>query len=202
MFMKDNKANELLSMKKELEILKTNSERLSSKLKRIKARKGKETSTRPTEEDESAVQTSSALLKILQLVMDENKKTRDAVNKLSDQFARLEVGVQEADPEEDLPQATHGAAAGSYPEHKEVPLSQLDTKIVQFIDRNGWTCADDIKKLMGYRGRNAASTRLNRLYKEEVLERKQLGHKVYYKYSAGNAVKQIHLVSPPESELH
>jgi hypothetical protein len=58
-------------------------------------------------------------------------------------------------------------------------------------------CAEDIKKHMSYKGKNAASARLNRLFKEGLLDRYQLGHKVYYKYDAGKTTKTL-IVSPPQ----
>ena len=78
-----------------------------------------------------------------------------------------------------------------------MPISELDAKILQHIQIKGMSCADDIKKQMNYRGRNAASARLNRMYKQGLLERHQLGHKVYYKYDAGKAAKTL-IVSPPQ----
>lgn len=68
---------------------------------------------------------------------------------------------------------------------------------MQIIQISGMSCADDIKKQMSYRGRNAASARLNRLYKIGLLERYQLGHKVYYKYDAGKTADTL-IVSPPQ----
>jgi len=58
-------------------------------------------------------------------------------------------------------------------------------------------CAEDIKREMNYRGRNAASARLNRLHKQGLLDRYQLGHKVYYKYDAGKTTNTL-IVSPPQ----
>jgi len=58
-------------------------------------------------------------------------------------------------------------------------------------------CADDVKAGMNYRGRNAASARLNKLYKMGLIDRLQLGHKVFYKFDAGKTTK-ILIVSPPQ----
>ena len=58
-------------------------------------------------------------------------------------------------------------------------------------------CADEVKTLMGYKGRNAACTRLNKLYKDGLLDRYQLGHKVYYKYDAGKTTNTL-IISPPQ----
>ena len=50
---------------------------------------------------------------------------------------------------------------------------------------------------MSYKGRNAASARLNKLYRIGLLERFQLGHKVYYKFDAGKMASTL-IVSPPQ----
>jgi hypothetical protein len=87
-----------------------------------------------------------------------------------------------------------------YPQENKLakvqPISGLDAQILQIVQRIELACADDIKKQMSYKGRNAASARLNRLYKIGLLERYQLGHKVYYKYDAGKTTNTL-IVSPP-----
>jgi predicted nuclease with TOPRIM domain len=80
---------------------------------------------------------------------------------------------------------------------KEVPLSYTDAKIIEFVQTKGMACADDVKEFMHYKGRNAACARLNRLHMLGLLDRYQLGHKVYYKYDAGKAINTL-IVSPPQ----
>ena len=63
---------------------------------------------------------------------------------------------------------------------KIVPISEIDKKILQAIQRLDLACADDIKKAMSYKGRNAASARLKRLERDKLIERHQTGRKVYY----------------------
>ena len=79
----------------------------------------------------------------------------------------------------------------------EVPLSLLDAKILDFVQTHTMICADDLMKAMNYRGRNAACARLNRLYREGLLERYQLGHKVFYKFDAGKTTNTL-IISPPQ----
>ncbi len=80
---------------------------------------------------------------------------------------------------------------------KEIPLSETDAKIIEFVQTKGMACADDVKKFMNYKGRNAACARLNKLYMMGLLVRYQLGHKVYYKFDAGKATNTL-IVSPPQ----
>ena len=63
------------------------------------------------------------------------------------------------------------------------------------IQVKGMACAEDIKNAMSYKGLNAASARLNNLFKRGILQRYQLGHKVYYKYDAGKTTNTL-IISP------
>lgn len=64
---------------------------------------------------------------------------------------------------------------------QEEMLSDKDKEILDFTRKEGKVCADDIKKKFNYRGRNAASARLSKLFKENLLEKIYLGRKVYYR---------------------
>lgn len=59
-------------------------------------------------------------------------------------------------------------------------LSDLEEKIVEYIAENEAVCAEDVQAKFGYRGQNGASTRLNKLYHMGVLEKRQVGRKVYF----------------------
>jgi hypothetical protein len=57
---------------------------------------------------------------------------------------------------------------------------EADEKIIAYIKEHGKACAEDIRSEFGYKGKNAASSRLNRLFELGVLEKRQAGRKVYY----------------------
>jgi predicted HTH transcriptional regulator len=59
-------------------------------------------------------------------------------------------------------------------------LGDVDEKIIEFVKKNGKACAEDLQKAFSYRGKNAASARLNRLHSQGLLEKKQAGRRVYY----------------------
>ena len=59
-------------------------------------------------------------------------------------------------------------------------LSEQDQMIMHMVQTNGKATAEDIKAELGYKGRNAASQRLNRLFKEGHLRKLQSGRKVLY----------------------
>ncbi len=138
-------------------------------------------------------ETGSNLITLLKYMMDENKKTTMILKGMSETLGRLDANLNaeyfEQVDQEPYPQENKLA--------KVQPISGLDAQIMQIIQIRGLTSADDIKRQMNYRGRNAASARLNRLYRAGLLERYQLGHKVYYKYDAGKTSQTL-IVSPPQ----
>jgi hypothetical protein len=171
--------NELVAIKKELEQLKSKEQEVQSLMM------GKEKSD----------QTSSHLFTLLKYMMDENKKTNVLMEQMFERIKRFEDEINADFPEEPGQGVT---TMEQEPLTKVVPVSELDRKIIQHIQIAGMACADDIKKVMNYKGRNAASARLNRLCDKGILTRYQLGHKVYYKYDAGKTTKGILIVSPPQ----
>jgi hypothetical protein len=141
-----------------------------------------------------ADETSSNLLMIVRLVMDENKKNTMILKGISDGLARLEHEMGEAGLYEQDDQSAFTPVEDKT--SRVQPVSGLDAKILQIVQLKNIACADDVKQELGYKGRNAASARLNKLYQQGLLERYQLGHKVYYKYDSRMADALI--VSPPQ----
>jgi len=60
------------------------------------------------------------------------------------------------------------------------PLSEVDQKLLNHIKQQGVMDAEDIRKHFGYRGKNAASARLNSLFNQGLLKKKRAGKKVKY----------------------
>ncbi|MGC8662327.1 MAG: hypothetical protein ACP5RT_00895 [Candidatus Micrarchaeia archaeon] len=124
---------------------------------------------------------------LFKYLVAEREKTNRILASITEKIKELEIRLDERHNEEITP------------ENKlvEVPLSAPDSKIIEFIQTKELVCADDIKELMHYKGRNAACARLNKLYMRGLLVRYQLGHKVYYKFDAGKATNAL-IVSPPQ----
>jgi len=59
-------------------------------------------------------------------------------------------------------------------------ISDRDQEILEFVKSKGKVCADDVQEKFGYRGRNAASARLSRLFKDDILDKIYHGRNVYY----------------------
>jgi hypothetical protein len=139
-------------------------------------------------------ETGSNLVTLLKYMMNESKSTTMILKAMAEKLEKIDSEIN-ADYYEQEDQET------TYPQENKLakvqPVSELDAKIIQLVQVRDMACADDIKKIMSYKGRNAASARLNRLHKLGLLERYQLGHKVYYKYDAGKTTNTL-IVSPPQ----
>lgn len=65
-------------------------------------------------------------------------------------------------------------------------ISDIDQKILAHIQRNGKVDAEDIQSIFQYRGKNAASARLNDLYEKGLLKKGRAGKKVFYWVNTGD----------------
>jgi hypothetical protein len=66
------------------------------------------------------------------------------------------------------------------PRAEEPLLPEMDEKIMGFVREKGKATAEQVQAEFGYKGRNAASSRLNRLSGMGLLGKKQVGRKVYF----------------------
>jgi hypothetical protein len=146
-------------------------------------------------QDGSEESTSKHMFLLLKYMMEENKKTTMVLNQILGSITRME----ESDDEYGDTAYSPAVSNIQMQSQSQIILSDVDAKILQLIQisHNSMSCADEIMAQMGYGCRNAASARLNRLYRLGVLDRYQLGHKVYYKFDAGKAAKTL-IVSPPQ----
>ena len=78
-----------------------------------------------------------------------------------------------------LDQVEAGKGIGTAPPQNAF-LPEIDQKIMDFVGKSGKATAQDVQAHFGYKGSNAASSRLNRLAKEGHLEKKQIGRKVFF----------------------
>ena len=168
--------DELISIRKQLETIAEKSEQTKAALA----------------EGSKSGDTNSNMFALLKYMIDENRKTTILLKGIFSNLENLSSELRQEGYEESEPQPKQEERM-----LKEVPLSEIDTGIIQLIQVKGMACADDIKSRLGYRGRNAASARLNNLYRLGILKRYQIGHKVYYKYDAGKATDTL-IVSPPQ----
>ena len=142
---------------------------------------------------------------LFKYILDENKKTTLVLDTILQRLDKLESDLNDMyaddEEEEEEEEPIKQPIKSNYIEEpkKEILLADTDVKILQILQlsENGMSSADEISKKMNYKGKNAASARLNKLYKIGLVDRYQLGHKVYYKYDAGKTTNTL-IVSPPQ----
>ena len=62
----------------------------------------------------------------------------------------------------------------------EPMLSEIDEQIVEFVRGKQKATAEEVQQKFSYKGRNAASSRLNRLCRDGILAKKQVGRKMIF----------------------
>jgi len=100
------------------------------------------------------------------VIRDINAKFDSILEKLKE----ISIRLNELESRSDIPLM----------EHATFELSDRDKEILDYVTKNERVCADDIQEKFEYRGRNAASARLSKLFRERLLEKVYVGRKVYY----------------------
>lgn len=136
----------------------------------------------------ASIPTKISAEEILRYFIADKQNTNALINAITQEVKSLRESVNET--------SFAGPAQGEYGEAPQIALSGVDTKILNFIQTQpqGMACADDVRKYMNYKGKNAACARLRILERAGLLTRYQMGHKVYY---TGKATMQL-IVSPPQ----
>ncbi len=128
----------------------------------------------------------SLMFRLQQERENSNRMLKTILETLESRFQKLEDKI--AKIEEKLP-STMQYALSQAPAYSpsqslspsEVLLPSVDEEIVSFIRSKGTACAEDVRVHFRYKGKNAASSRLNHLFELGVLEKKQAGRMVYYR---------------------
>jgi predicted HTH transcriptional regulator len=61
-----------------------------------------------------------------------------------------------------------------------IDISERDSEVIDYIKQKNKISAKELQDKFKYKGRNAASARLSKLYKEGILEKTFVGREVYY----------------------
>jgi DNA-binding transcriptional ArsR family regulator len=176
---KNDIKNQITELKKELEELRT--------------LKGSEKETQRMLSSREKPDAAGAYLMLANTIKVMNSRLDDLASRLN----HIE-NVIDADLEEGTMQGVPQQSEELTTTTKIVPISEIDKRILQAIQRLDLACADDIKKAMSYKGRNAASARLKRLEKDRLIERYQLGRKVYYRLLD----RALNAISPREEIIN
>ena len=102
--------------------------------------------------------------RILKNIAEMFEKLGRKMESLESRITKLESGVESAPAQQ-----------------QERLLGAVDDEVLTFVRERGRACASEVQKHFKYRGTNAASARLSRLYELGLFEKQQAGRKVFYR---------------------
>jgi len=131
----------------------------------------------------SAVQQISdpvALATMLFSIAEERKSTNLVVREINGKLDKFELLMSKLDEiTQGLEKLT--AQVNEHPESQVTSeLSERDEEVLAYVREKGRVCANELQEKFDYRGRNAGSARLSKLFKEGELDKNFVGRKVYY----------------------
>lgn len=135
-----------------------------------------------------------AIATMLYSIAEEKKNgnlvIRDINGKFDNMLGKLEkilMNLEELNRKLDISQANTQQVI--QPNTQPANLSDRDKEVLEFVSLKKSVCADDLQKRFKYRGRNAASARLSKLFKDNLLEKTYMGKKVFYVAKSGSVNK-------------
>ncbi len=111
---------------------------------------------------------------LIAALKDERSSTNLILKEISAKMDRIESRLSA------LEINGNGSSSGAKTAEKPVLVAQVDTDILDFIRENQKACSKDVQDQFQYKGKNAASARLNHLFRLGLLDKQQVGKKVYF----------------------
>lgn len=103
-------------------------------------------------------------------VAEEREKSNKIIQEMNDKFDKVMLELKTQAVKQDFFESKNSFEV----------LPEADQKIMTFIERKGFTTAEEIKQELNYKGLNAACQRLNSLFKQGMLKKIQSGKKVNF----------------------
>ena len=101
-----------------------------------------------------------------------NRLLKTLIEKLDAKFSEVDSRLARIEKQSAAPMAAAG--------QEEVLLPSVDEEILKFVREKRHASAEEVRKKFGYKGKNAASARLSRMYDLGLLDKKQVGRAVLY----------------------
>ena len=141
------------------------------------------------------LQTTTELSSLMHQIMAQLTSLEERLERVEDKVARLAPNMADAPMRstgaghamKTAGLSVSGSATPTAIEtaDRELLLAPVDEQIVAMIRASGHVSATDVQIKFKYKGKNAASARLNRLYELGLLEKAQAGRVVYYRMRSG-----------------
>lgn len=100
-----------------------------------------------------------------------NRLLKTLIERLDAKFAEVEERLSALEKRPNAPKA---------PLEEEVLLPSVDEDILKFVREKRHASAEEVRRKFNYRGKNAASARLNRMFEMGLLQKKQVGRAVLF----------------------
>ncbi|VVC02219.1 Uncharacterised protein [uncultured archaeon] len=130
----------------------------------------------PLENDIQKLRDPLVIAALMHTAATENENTnrllRTLIEKLDTKFAEVDSLLAA------LEQST--AAPAVAPAAEEILLPSVDEEMLAFVKEKRYASAEEVRRRFGYKGKNAASARLNRMFEMGLLSKRQVGRAVLY----------------------
>ena len=100
-----------------------------------------------------------------------NRLLKTLIERLDTKFSEVEERLNVLEQKFEKPSAPHD---------EEILLPEVDKEILSFVREKRHASAEEVRRRFNYRGKNAASARLNRMYEMGLLEKRQVGRVVLF----------------------
>ncbi|MFH0818015.1 MAG: hypothetical protein V1909_05290 [Candidatus Micrarchaeota archaeon] len=134
----------------------------------------------PLQRDIEKLRDPVVLAAIMHTAATEKENTNRLLKTL---IERLDASFAEVD--ERLSALERKPLAPSEPRpQEEVLLPTVDEEILKFVKEKRFASAEEVRRRFGYKGKNAASARLNRMFELGLLAKRQVGRAVVFSAKA------------------
>lgn len=121
-------------------------------------------------------------------INEEKKNTNLMVRDINAKFDNIDIKLKKLDSVVErldaiisrLSQADQAILEETPAASSASQISGRDEEILSYVEKSGKVCADEVQAKFEYKGRNAASARLSKLFQLGILEKVYSGKTVYY----------------------
>ena len=131
----------------------------------------------PLENDIAKLRDPVVLAALMHTAATERENTNRLLKTL---IERLDSKFAEVDTRLAAIERANAPSTGVPEQEGEILLPSVDTEMLAFVKERRHVNAEEVRKKFGYKGKNAASSRLNHLYEMGLLGKKQVGRVVMF----------------------
>ncbi len=131
----------------------------------------------PLQRDIEKLRDPVVLASIMHTAASERENTNRLLKTL---IERLDAAFGEVEARLEALERKPVAPAEPKPQDDELLLPAVDEEMLMFVKEKRHASAEEVRKRFGYKGKNAASARLNRMFELGLLTKRQVGRAVVF----------------------